>query len=92
MEWEMVPRDEQETIINIDYCGKVIDIYTSRKQVGERLERKMGEPTSKYVSDGKICAVNYRRNLYDKDVTRFLSKTLLIGDFKEGARKENANE
>lgn len=92
MEWEMVPRDEQETIINIDYCEKTIDVYTSRKQVGERLEKKMGEPTNKYISDGKICAVNYRRNLYDKDVTSFLSKTLLIGNFKEGLERRGTNE
>ena len=83
MEWELVPRDEQETIINIDYCEKTINIYTTRKQVGERLEKRMGKPTNEYISDGKICAVDYRRNLYDKDVSGFLSKKLLVGNFKD---------
>lgn len=83
MEWEIVPRDEQETIINIDYCEKTINIYTSRKQVGERLKKKIGEPTDKYVSNGKIYAVNYKRNLFDKDVAKFLSKMLLIGAFRD---------
>ena len=83
MEWEIVPRDEQETIINIDYCEKIINVYTSRKQVGERLKKKIGEPTDKYISNGKIYAVNYKRNLFDKDVAKFLSKMLLIGAFRD---------
>ena len=83
MEWEIVPRDEQETLINIDYCEKTINVYTSRKQVGERLKKKIGEPTDKYVSNGKIYAVNYKRNLFDKDVAKFLSKMLLIGAFRD---------
>ena len=83
MEWEIVPRDEQETIINIDYCEKTINVYTSRKQVGERLKKKIGEPTDKYISNGKIYAVNYKRNLFDKDVAKFLSKMLLIGAFRD---------
>ena len=41
MEWEIIPRDEQETLINIDYCVKTINVYTSRKQVGERLKKKI---------------------------------------------------
>ena len=89
MEWEIVPRDEQETIINIDYCEKTINVYTSRKQVGERLKKKIGEPTDKYVSNGKIYAVNYKRNLFDKDVAKFLSKMLLIGAFRDENSTDN---
>ena len=89
MEWEIIPRDEQETIINIDYCEKTINVYTSRKQVGERLKKKIGEPTDKYVSNGKIYAVNYKRNLFDKDVAKFLSKMLLIGAFRDENSADN---
>ena len=83
MEWEIVPRDEQETLINIDYCEKTINVYTSRKQVGERLKKKIGEPTDIYKNGNKIYAVNYKRNLFDKDVAKFLSKMLLIGAFRD---------
>ena len=89
MEWEIIPRDEQETIINIDYCEKTINVYTSRKQVGERLKKKIGDPTDKYVSNGKIYAVNYKRNLFDKDVAKFLSKMLLIGSFRDENSTDN---
>ena len=83
MEWEIVPRDEQETLINIDYYEKTINVYTSRKQVGERLKKKIGEPTDVYKNGNKIYAVNYKRNLFDKDVSKFLSKMLLIGAFRD---------
>lgn len=83
MEWEIVPRDEQETLINIDYYEKTINVYTSRKQVAERLKKKIGEPTDIYKNGNKIYAVNYKRNLFDKDVAKFLSKMLLIGAFRD---------
>ena len=83
MEWEIVPRDEQETLINIDYYEKTINVYTSRKQVAERLKKKIGEPTDIYKNNNKIYAVNYKRNLFDKDVAKFLSKMLLIGAFRD---------
>ena len=91
MEWEIIPRDEQETIINIDYCEKTINVYTSRKQVGERLKKKIGDPTDKYISNGKIYAVNYKRNLFDKDVAKFLSKMLLIGSFRDETSANDKN-
>ncbi len=83
MEWEMVSRDEQETIINIDYCGKTISVYTSRKQVADRLKKKIGEPTKLYTNGNKIYAVDYKRNLFDKDVSKFFSKMLMIGSFRD---------
>lgn len=86
MEWENIPRDEQETVMNIDYCEKTINVYTTRKQVGERLIKKIGQPTRILKNGNKIYAVEYTRSLYDADVRHFFSKTLLIGAFK------NAND
>lgn len=83
MKWEIAPLDEQETIVNIDYYDKKITVYTSRKSVGERLMKKIGEPTKIHEMDGKISAVEYTRNLFDKDVARFFSKMLLIGSFRK---------
>ena len=83
MEWENIPRDEQETILNIDYAEKEITVYTNRKSVAKRLKNKIGEPTNIDVSYGRICSVTYKRNLFDKDVSKFFSKMLLIGVFKD---------
>ncbi len=83
MKWELTPLDEQETVINIDYCEKTINIYTNRKSVADRLRRKTGEPTKIFKNGEQIYAVEYVRNLYDKDLAKFFSKTLLIGAFKK---------
>ena len=87
MEWKNISRDEQETVINIDYCEKQINVYTSRKSVANRLEKKIGEPTKIYLNGDKIYAVDYKRNLFDKDVSKFFSKMLMIGSFREDSEK-----
>lgn len=92
MIWEIVPRDEQETIINIDYYDKKISVYTSRKQVGERLRKKLGEPTYAYSNDGRIFGVTYERNLFDKDVSKFFSKMLMVGTFRDVDNETEENE
>lgn len=83
MKWEEISRDEQETIINVDYYDKTISFYTCRKSVADRLLRKIGEPTKIDTHNGQICGVTYKRNLFDKDLAKFFSKTLFIGSFKE---------
>lgn len=83
MKWEVVPRDEQETIINVDYCEKTISIYTTRKATADRLLKKVGEPTKTDLHNGSIYAVTYIRSIFDKDVAKFFSKGLIIGTFKE---------
>ena len=83
MNWMISPLDEQECLINVDYYEKKITVYTNRKSVGIRLQRKLGEPTKIYEHDGKISAVEYTRNLFDKDVAKFFSKMLIIGNFKK---------
>jgi len=83
MKWEIVPRDEQETIINIDYCEKNIKVYTTRKAVADRLLKKIGEPTKTYNNNDRIYAVFYERNLFDKDVAKFFSKMLMVGFFRD---------
>lgn len=82
MKWYIVPREEQETIINIDYSEKTIMVYTSRKQTGERLIKKVGKPDKIDYCYGAVSGITYKRNLYDKDVAKFFSKGLLIGSFR----------
>ena len=88
MEWILSGLDEQETVINVDYYEKKITVYTNRKSVGIRLQKKLGEPTKVYKYEGKISAVEYTRNLFDKDVAKFFSKMLIIGSF----RKQESDE
>jgi len=88
MKWYLIPRDEQETIINIDYCEKTITVYTTRKQTGERLVKKIGKPDKIDYFNGVVSGIFYKRNLYDKDVAKFFSKSLLVGCFKNNLEKK----
>lgn len=88
MEWEYVPREEQETVINIDYFEKQITVYTSRKSVADRLIKKIGKPTKIYTNCGKVYAIDYKKSLFDKDIAKFFSKGLLVGTFRESENLE----
>ena len=81
--WFEVPRDEQETLMNVDYCAKTLTVYTNRKSVAIRLENKFGQPDKVDTCNNLISGVTYVRNIYDKDIKYFFSKMLIIGAFKE---------
>lgn len=88
MDWEIIPRDEQETIVEIDYYEKKIDLYTTRKSVAKRLEKKIGKPDDVSMIDNKIASVTYRRNLFDKDIKAFLSVSTLVGGFRQNNNQD----
>ena len=81
--WFEVPRDEQETVMKIDYYAKTLTVYTNRKSVAIRLENKFGKPDRTDTCNDLISGVTYVRNIYDKDIKNFFSKLLIIGAFKE---------
>ena len=89
MQWNILPREEQETFMNIDYFEKTISVYTSRKSVGERLYKKLGEPTTIDKQNGLISGVTYVRSLFDKDVAKFFSKSLLVGAFRDNSSQND---
>lgn len=79
-EWYIVPREEQETIINIDYCDKTIHLYTSRYSVGKKLMKHYKPTNIEYFGD-KICGVEFKTNLNDKNMNKLLSKSIIVGGF-----------
>lgn len=81
-QWAVFGRDEQESIIRIDYYDKTLTFYTSRKSVAERLRKKVGEPTKTDIQNDLVTGVTYIRNLHDKDVKQFLSVSSIIGGFR----------
>lgn len=83
MEWYAVPREEQETIVNIDYEERTLNLYTTRKSVANKLLKRVGEPSEIETIDGKICSVSYKRKLWDKDIRCFLSVGTLICGFRQ---------
>lgn len=58
--WCKIPFEEQETIINFDYYNKWVEIYTSRRIVATKIQKKIGEPQEKAQEKGKICGVTWK--------------------------------
>lgn len=75
-------REEQETIINIDYFEKIVILYTSRESVYKRLISRIGQPTKSYYTLDKkfITGVKWEIPFNDKKSTRIFSKTLIVGN------------
>lgn len=74
---------EQETIINIDYYERVIYIYTCRKYIADRLQKKLGQPTKVYFTNNRINAVRYELPFdRKKEISSVLSRPLLIGNMR----------
>lgn len=76
--WNTIPREEQETIINLDYLDKKISLYTSKQSVGNRLKKKIGNPTKINYSNNNIDSVEYIMPMSDKRVRSLLSKTIIV--------------
>lgn len=92
MEWGIVPLEEQETLINVDYYDKTISIYTTRKSVGKRLEKKLGKADEIVTLNKKVTAVTYKRNLSDKDIRPILSMSTIIGGFRNSKDNNQAED
>lgn len=75
-------REEQETIINVDYYEKKIILYTSRESVYKRLINRIGKPTKFYytLDDKFITGVRWDIPFNNKNSTRVFSKTLIVGN------------
>lgn len=75
--------EEQESIINIDYLKKTINIYSSRKAVIERLTKKLGQPTKIFTTQKSVSGASWNIPFVQKEKIRnALSKTYLIGQMK----------
>ena len=83
MNWEIIPRDEQETLINVDYYEKTVSVYTCRKSTADRLLKKLGEPSKIDMHNGFVSGVTYIKSFFDKDLAKVFSKGLIIGAFRE---------
>jgi len=74
--------EEQETIINIIYPERRIDIYTCRPAVHRRIKSKLGEPTKTYTTNGLISGASWTINFDDERVKSIISKLVFIGSMK----------
>lgn len=74
---------EQETHFLIDYYEGQVKLYTTRKQVYERLLKKIGEPTITDKIKNEIVSATWVIPFSDKvKISKTLSRPLLIGNLR----------
>ena len=72
--------EEQETIINIDYAGSIVSVYTNQNTIYKRLYEKIGEPTKTFYIKNKISGARWNVPFEDKKtINLILSRPTLIG-------------
>lgn len=75
--------EEQETIINVDYAGKMVILYTCRKDAYDRIANRIGEPTKKYYVGKKVSGVCWKIPFSEGNkITKILSRPVLVGTLK----------
>ncbi len=76
--WQKIDRNEQESILLLDYEQKEINFYTSREAVYKRILKILGKPTKIFYTKGLITGVNWLLPFDDKKTSKLFSKKLLI--------------
>lgn len=84
-----IPKDEQETIINIDYFDKVIKLYSTKEHIYKNLSKYLGQPTSIDYYNGCICSFEYKLAFNDNNLKKIISISTLIGMHNRRKIKED---
>lgn len=83
MEYYNTILEEQETVINIDYYKRELNIYSSRKSVMKRLNIKLGEPKKIFKINELQSGACWEIPFNEKErIRNALSKTILIAQLK----------
>ena len=80
--WRTMLRDEQETIIRVDYVDATVTLYTSREAVARRFIKAIGEADKVFRVKGEgICGMEWTRSFSESSVL-FGKSRIIGGKFK----------
>lgn len=90
MKWTTIPTDEKETLLNFDYFENKVNLYTTNQATGNRLKKKIGEPSKTNYFEGKIASEEWTIPFKEREKLRkifsinlFVSSYLSEGDSQE---------
>lgn len=79
MKFYSTPKDEQETIINIDPFNKMVTLYSTKEHTYKKLKKYLGEPNHFEYMNGLPCSFEYKLSFDDDNLKKIFSITTLIG-------------
>lgn len=95
MKWTSIPTDEKETILNFDYFDNKVNLYTTNQATGNRLKKKIGEPTKQTYFEGMIASQEWEILFQEREKLRkIFSINLFVSSHlsKNGEDLENIEE
>lgn len=79
MKFYSTPKDEQETMLNIDYYDKTVMLSSTKEHIFKRLVKDLGQPSNIQYCDGLPCSFEYKLSFDDDNLKKLFSITTLIG-------------
>ena len=76
--WTLIPTDEKETIINFDYQGEKLSIYTTNQFTAKKLRKKIGQPIKTNFEEGMTASEEWTISFKDREK---IKKILSISNF-----------
>ena len=73
------PKDEQETIVYIDYFDKTITLYSTKEHILKSLTKVFGKPYKIDYFNGMISSFEYKVSFDDSKLKSILSINTLVG-------------
>lgn len=95
MKWTSIPTDEKETILNFDHYNNKLNLYTTNQATGNRIQKKIGEPSKIGYIEGKIASEEWEIPFQERDKLRkIFSINLFVSSYlsKNGETIEEREE
>ena len=95
MKWTSIPTEEKETILNFDYFENKVNLYTTNQATGNRLKKKIGEPSRRDYFEGKIASEEWTIPFKEREKLRkIFSINLFVSSHlsKSGDESEEIKE
>ena len=95
MKWTSIPTDEKETILNFDHFDNKLNLYTTNQATGNRIKKKIGEPSKITYIEGKVSSVEWTIPFQDREKLRkIFSINLFVSSYlsKSGESIEETEE
>lgn len=93
MKWTSIPIDEKETILNFDYFENKVTLYTTNQPTGNRVKKKIGEPTRTTYLEGKIASEEWTIPFQEREKLRkIFSINLFVSSHLSKSGEETEKE
>ena len=87
--WASIITEEKESIINFDDFKEILHCYTRNNATGNRIKKKIGDPTKTDYIEGKIFSMSWDIPFSDRErIKKVLSVNNFVTSYKSRRNPE----